>query len=95
MGRPRKQPVINFLHKVEDFNGEEIPEIEEEEKSTFGMQMSYEEKLQSVLNAVKVLPPNLMQNGRHVKENVQAINCFKVTDKMLDDVYKNFAHEAY
>ena len=95
MGRPRKEPVMNFLHKVETFNGEQIPEREEEEKSSFGANMSHEEKLQSVLNAVKVLPPNLMKNGRHVKENIQAINCFRVTDKMLDEVYANFTHEVY
>jgi|ERR1019366_2831700 hypothetical protein len=83
---------MNFLHKVEDYNGEDIPEFE---KSENGFIMNREEKLQSILNTVKILPPNMILNGRHLKENVQALNRFKVTDKMLDDVYANYTHPEY
>lgn len=83
---------MNMLHKVEDFNGETVPEHEEH---SFGFKMSHEEKLQSMLNAIKVLPPNMIINGRHSLENVQALNVFKVTEKMMDEVYANYTHPEY
>ena len=83
---------MNHLHKVEDFNGETVPEHEEK---SYGFKMSHEEKLQSMLNAIKVLPPNMIINGRHSVENVQALNVFKVTESMMDEVYKNYNHPEY
>lgn len=85
---------MNYLHKVETCNGEEIPEVVED-KQGLGFQMSHEEKLQSMLNAVKILPPNLIKEGRHSIENVQALNCFKVTPKMMDEVYEKYTHPEF
>lgn len=83
---------MNMLHKVEDFNDEEVPPHKDNPN---GFKMSHEEKLQSMLNAIKVLPPNMIVNGRHSVENVQALNIFKVTEEMMDEVYKNYIHPEY
>lgn len=52
------------------------------------MRMNYQDKLISVKNATKILPPNMVVEGRHTKENVSAICGFFVDDEMLDEVYK-------
>jgi hypothetical protein len=77
------------IHKVEEFNGEQVPEQEES-----SMSMGYQDKLQSLKNAIKILPPNLIVNGRHTAKNAGAICGFIVTDEMMDDVYSAFSHEA-
>jgi hypothetical protein len=64
-----------------------------EREGSLGFLMSRDDRIQSMLNAVKILPPNLIKDGRHTKENVQALNCFTVTDAMMDEVYKDFKHE--
>ena len=63
-----------------------------EREGSLGFLMSREDRIQSMLNAVKILPPNLIKDGRHTKENVQALNCFTVTDAMMDEVYRDFQH---
>jgi hypothetical protein len=83
---------MNYLHKVEEFNGEEIPESQE---TSLGFRMNREEKLQSVINTLRVLPPSMAVDGRHRKENVQALNCFQVTQEMLDEIYSTHEHDAY
>jgi hypothetical protein len=45
------------------------------------------DKLQCVINAVRILPPNYMVDGRHTGVNVSAICGFPVTEEMLDMVY--------
>lgn len=82
------------INSVEDFNGEVVPEPEEKEGS-LGFRMTREEKLQSVLNTIKILPPNMVKDGRHSIENIQALNCFIVTESMMDEVYKDFKHEPF
>jgi hypothetical protein len=94
-GRPRKITEFETIQKVETFNGEEVPEVEADKEGSIGWRMTPEEKLQSVLNSVKILPPNMIKDGRHSVENVQALNCFKVTEEMLDKVYANFVHEVF
>ena len=84
----------NFITKVEDYNGEKVPVVEEKEGS-LGFRMTFEEKVYSMINTAKVLPPNLIKNGRHLKENIQALNCFIVTDEMMDELYKDFKHEPF
>lgn len=79
------------INKVEEFNDEVVPPIEEKK----GMQMYEEDKLQSMTNAIRILPPNMRKDGRHLKENIQAICGFMVTPEMLDRVYENFVHEEY
>ena len=50
------------------------------------------EKLQCMINAVKILPPNMIKDGRHSTENVNAICPFKVTEDLMDLLYSNFSH---
>lgn len=76
----RKAPSIQ---KVEAFNGEE--EIQREESN---LKMQYEDKIASVQNACKILPPNLLIDGKHVPKNVSAICGFLVTEEMIDRAYE-------
>jgi hypothetical protein len=50
--------------------------------------MNDEDKLQSMRNAIAILPPNMVINGRHTKENIGAICGFKVTDDQWDAIYE-------
>lgn len=84
----KKEKPANSIHKVEDFNGEEIPEVVD------NMKMQYEDKLDSIRNACAILPPNKIVNGRHTKENCAAICGFIVDDDMLDTVYATFKHDS-
>lgn len=87
----RKQPVaqVATIHKVEDFNGEVAPMPED------NLKMNEQDKLISIENAVKILPPNMIKDGRHMRENVEAICGFKVSEEQMDAVYSHFSHEAY
>jgi chitinase len=76
------------LHKVEAFNGEEATVKEET-----SLRMTYGDKLASMLNAIKILPPNRIVNGRHSPSDIGAICGFIVTQEMLDDVYSSYEHE--
>jgi hypothetical protein len=79
------------IQKVEDFNGEMIPQPYETDNN---MRMNDDDKVRSMKNAVMILPPNLIVNGRHTKQNIQAICGFIVTDSMMNKVYKDFKHEV-
>jgi hypothetical protein len=81
----------NFLQKVESFNGEEVPEVEVSNMSTW----SERDMFDSVVNTIKILPANMLLNGRHRIENIQAINCFKVTETLLDAVYSKYKHDEF
>ena len=80
-----REPGIN---KIETFNGDKTPD-----KKT-GMDMDEEHRDQSMVNAIKVLPPNFIKDGRHSKENIQAICGFNVTPEMLDSLYSRYEHTA-
>jgi hypothetical protein len=76
------------IQKMETFNGEVAPEPED------NMRMGTEDKIQSARNACAILPPNMIVNGRHIKENVEAICGFKVDDEFMDLVYcDGWTHE--
>lgn len=81
---------MNYLHKVEDFNGETVPV--REERTGMG-NWSEEDKINSILNTIKILPPNMISNGRHRLENIQALNVFPITEELVDKVYSNFSHD--
>ncbi len=66
-----------------------------EEDTPNGMRMDYDTKIQSMTNAVKILPPNMIKDGRHLRENIQAICGFMVSDEMMDEVYKEYTHPEY
>jgi hypothetical protein len=83
--RPSRPSTINRV---------ELGEVEPEVREDSNMKMGFEDKIISMTNAVKILPPNFIKDGRHKKEDVQAICGFIVTDEMMDDVYANFTHEA-
>ena len=70
------------IQRVEEFNGESAPPPED------NLRMKYADKIQSMKNALAILPPNLVEHGRHTKENVQSICGFLVTPEMLDDAYE-------
>lgn len=57
------------------------------------MKMALEDKIISMRNAIKILPPNYVKDGRHSKENVSAICGFVVSDEMMDEAYKDFSHD--
>ena len=89
-----KEPKIidnNLLQKVEIFNNEEVPDRNEEAS---GMtKWNEEDKVNSIINTIKILPPNMIVNGRHKIENIQALNVFRVTEELIDKAYENFSHE--
>lgn len=74
---------------------DETPPPVNDYEGNSNMRMNYEFKLISMTNAIKILPPNLIKNGRHSRENVQAICGFMVDEEMMDAVYKDFKHEVY
>jgi hypothetical protein len=85
-----KKSLSPCIQKTEEFN-QEAPVYREETS----MKMTSEEKIQSMRNAIKILPPNYVVNGRHSKQNVQALVGFMVTDEMMDEAYQTITHEAY
>ena len=76
------------IQRVEEFNNEVAPEKED------NLRMGYADKLISITNAIKILPPNMIKEGRHNKSNVEAICGFKIDDDMMDAVYAGYAHEV-
>ena len=82
---PAKEPGIN---KIETFNGDVTPEVKD------GLAMDETHKFESMQNAIKILPPNFVKDGRHSRENIQAICGFNVSQEMLDTLYSKFEHTA-
>lgn len=81
---PRK----SGINRVEVFNGE----VETTPDDNRGIKMTVEDKITSMRNAAKILPPNMIENGRHIKENIQAICGFIVDEDMMDEMYTGFSH---
>jgi predicted translin family RNA/ssDNA-binding protein len=79
------KPEGKLINKVEKFN-DEVPSTIE---SYNGMKMDASDRIQSMQNAIKILPPNMVvkTTGRHMQENVEAIVGFKVSDEMMDKAY--------
>ena len=76
---------------------EEVKPVVVEQKTEYEsrpMAMDYEFKILSMKNAIKILPPNMLKDGRHLPENIQAICGFMVTPEMLDLAYEGFTHES-
>lgn len=51
------------------------------------MQMDDEFRIISIKNAIAILPPNLVIDGRHTKENISAVVGFKITDEQWNKAY--------
>ena len=83
--------VIKSVQRTDrHYDEEPIPPHEES-----GLKMRYSDKIFSMQNAAKILPPNLIVDGRHSKEKIEALCGFKVTDEMMDEAYATLKHEEY
>lgn len=72
------------INKTEEHMGGE-PETQQEKK----MKMGEEMKMQSMKNAIAILPPNLLDDeGRHSIINIGRICGFRPTLEMYDQVYQ-------
>lgn len=85
LNKPAAEPTLN---KVEQFNGQRTPEPKD------NMEMDDEHKMQSMVNAITVLPPNFVKDGRHSKENIEAIAGFKIAPEQYEELYANWKHTA-
>ena len=72
---------VKTIQKMEI--GDKAPAIEEYN----GMKMNDEDKIQSMRNAIKILPPNMIKDGRHERHNIEALCGFKVLEEMMDAAY--------
>jgi len=84
-----KKPQGKSIQRVEKFNDEEVPE----QRESSAIKMTDSDKIMSAKNAVKILPPNMIVDGRHSKENIGAICGFVVTDEMMEEIYFDFKHD--
>jgi hypothetical protein len=84
-----EKPEGKSINRIEAHSGEVASTIE----SYNGLKMDESDKVQSMVNAIKILPPNMIVKGRHLKENVEAICGFKVDDEMMDEAYKGIVHD--
>ena len=78
------------IHKVEEFNGDSIPEQEE---SSMFKGYTFADKVFSARNAAKILNPRLIVDGRHSAENIKALCGFEISDELMDAIYDGFEHE--
>ena len=72
------------IQHVEVFNNEVVPETVD------NFRMGYEDKIQSMRNAIDILPPNLVVDNKHIIGNIEAICGFKVSQEMLDSAYADW-----
>lgn len=74
------------IQKPEAHDGP-APELRDDDHR--GLRMNNEEKIYSMRNAIKILPPNLKDSqGRHALKNVEAIVGFKVSEDMMEEAYQ-------
>ena len=84
-----EKPIGKSINRIEAHTGEVASTVE----SYSGMKMDESDKVQSMVNAIKILPPNMVVEGRHLKENIEAICGFKVSDEMMDAAYVGIVHD--
>jgi hypothetical protein len=91
----------NRYEKVVTAGGQSINKMENGEIELLqdvpdSTKMNYDEQVQSVVNTIKILPPNLVDSqGRQLIHNVQALNGrFRVTETHMDDAYNLLPKEA-
>ena len=63
--------------------------LEEMHESRNRLSMNDEDKMQSIRNAIMILPPNMIVDGRHTIENISAVCGFKVTQEQWDSAYES------
>jgi len=76
---------MNYLHKTEEVAPVFVEKAGMNDWRT-------DDKVRSIINTIKILPPNMIRDGRHKIENIQALNVFRVTDELVDKAYENFSH---
>lgn len=82
------KPTGLSIHKVESFNEESVPAPGD------GLKMTRNDKIISMVNAIKILNPKLIgSDGRHSAQNIGAICGFKVDHTMMDDAYQKLHTE--
>jgi len=86
--KPKDQASIN---KLEGFNNEQDSGPRDNER----LRLTFSDKIVSAKNAAKILPPNLIVEGRHTRENISAICGFVVDDDMMDEIYTDLKHDPY
>jgi hypothetical protein len=87
-GKTSTERTDTSIQKVESFNGEEIP------AATENLRMNSADKVRSMENVIKILPPNYIEDGRHSITNISAVCGFEVTQEMHDDLYSRVKHQA-
>lgn len=89
----RYEKVVTAPHSI---NKVEFGDHELERDISSTNHMGYEDQVQSVINTIKILPPNLIDsNGRQLIHNVQALNSrFLVTTQHMDDAYNLLPKEV-
>lgn len=76
-------PAAVGIQRVEAFNGEQVPPVRE------NLKMNDEDKIQSIVNACAILPPNRKnKEGRHSIEDIEALVGFKVTHQQIAAAYR-------
>ncbi len=77
------------INKLEGFNGD----VDASPREDSRMRLTESDKVVSAINAAKILPPNLIVDGRHSAENIGAICGFVVDEELLDKVYETVSHD--
>ena len=92
MGRPPKE--VNEI-KVPTIIDEDIvrnlKDVDDLPDEAGGMIMDKEGLFQSMKNAIMILPPNLLVNGRHTIENISSLVGYRITESQWDRLYESEA----
>lgn len=80
--RAKKISNASINKPEKQISGNDLPPREDTK-----LKMGYEMKIQSMRNAIAILPPNLRVNGKHTLENISRIVGFVPTDEMYEDAY--------
>jgi len=83
---PAKQADIN---NTQEMTGEDAPTVRE----TNNLDMDEKFQVQSMINALKILSPSFLVEGKQTIANVQAVCGFTVTQEKLDKAYEKLDSE--
>lgn len=74
---------VSGLNKTEAWDPAPVETYEQSR-----LKMNREDQMLSAANAIRILPPNRLQDGRARREDVQAIVGFSVDQEFLNEVYR-------
>lgn len=83
--QPEEEIIETVVEEVKVIEKE--PEIDNSSWKTRSLSMDEEFQMISIKNTIAILPPNLMVDGKHTKENISAIVGFKITDEQWEKAY--------